>query len=186
MFDDPQIPKSGSLRPKNDPGWRLQVDSVMDAFRLAFPEIKYDVAWNIAALNGTAWRELSQRHVRLYGGLLRHRLIGIEACALLFAHETGHHYGGPPRDASYEWMSCECQADYWAARYGVRKAFDGRDVSVKATVLAGARQILAFECALSEVGIDWKNSEQDGCLDHSNPKERYQTFLRGAAEGFAE
>jgi hypothetical protein len=179
MFDDPALLKDGDLRLRNDFHWRARVDSIMDRFRRAFPEIKYDVAWNIRALNGTAWREISQRHVRLYGGLLSHRLIGIEACALLFAHETGHHYGGPPRDSIYEWMSCECQADFWAARHGVRIALGGNEAGAKRYVLAGAQQILKFERRLLQRGVERPDSRQGGCLDHGQPEDRYQTFLSG-------
>src|SRR6185312_4209612 len=179
MFDDPIPIEKGMLRSPNHRRWRTQVDAIMSQFRRAFPEIKYDVAWNVCLLNGSAWRKISERHVTLYGGLMRHRLIGIEAATLLFAHETGHHYGGPPRDAIYEWMSCECQADYWAARYGVRTALGGAETEIKRVVLAGARQILKFERHLMKLGghrLDWSSD----CLDHALPEVRYKIFLKAA------
>jgi len=153
-----------------------RANDVMSKFQFAFPSIEYDIAWNVDLLNGTAWRERSKRHVRLYGGLLRHKLIGLEACAVLFAHETGHHCGGPPRDIDYEWMSCECQADKWAAQIGVRLAIGNSDW--RRTVKEGANQILAFEESLADSGMDIANAEAErGCLDHATPRQRYDTFL---------
>lgn len=180
MFDDPIPIEKGMLRSPNDRRWYTQVDAIMSQFRRAFPEIKYDVAWNVCLLNGSAWRKISERHVTLYGGLLRHRLIGIEAATLLFAHETGHHYGGPPRDTIYEWMSCECQADYWAARYGVRAVLGGAETEVKRVVLAGARQILKFERHLMKLGVHRLERSGD-CLDHASPEIRYKIFLKAAS-----
>jgi hypothetical protein len=185
MFDDPPRLKRGALRPLNDRQWRADVSAVLDRFQRAFPEIEYDVAWNVRALNGVAWREPGQRHVRLYGGLVRHRLIGLEACALLLAHETGHHYGGPPRDSVYEWMSCECQADFWAARHGVRMAWGGNDAEARHQVTLGARQILAFERSMIDSGANWvrPNTGDADCLDHASPDDRYRIFTSGAGDG---
>jgi hypothetical protein len=149
---------------------------VMSRFQVAFPDIEYDIAWTVGLLNGTAWRELSKRHVRLYGGLLRHKLIGVEACAVLFAHETGHHYGGPPRDIDYNWMSCECQADKWAAQHGVRSAIG--DADWRRTVREGANQILAFEESLAESRIEIEDNDVvSDCLDHAPPRQRHNIFL---------
>jgi hypothetical protein len=93
---------------------------ILAKFQNAFPEISYDFDWLSDSANGMAWMEVSQRCVRVYGGLLRHKLLTKEALILVLAHETGHHYGGAPYDEHYKWMSTESQADYWAARIGVR------------------------------------------------------------------
>ena len=163
-------------RSRSDGAWIRCVDIVMRQFQLAFPDVEYDIAWTIDLLNGTAWRERSKLHVRLYGGLLRHRLIGVEACAILFAHETGHHFGGPPRDIDYGWMSCECQADKWAAQRGVRLAIG--DTDWRRTVKEGANQILAFEESLVESGAHFVEDElEPDCLDHASPQQRYKTFI---------
>ena len=157
MFSDQPNLRRNALRSKNDHKWTSASNALMKRFQSAFPEIEYDIAWNVDLFNGTAWREINQRHVRLYGGLLRHKLIGLEACALLFAHETGHHYGGLPRDVDYEWMTCECQADYWAARYGVRIALGS--TNSRTIVKLGAEQILAFEESMIKAGIEWATNE---------------------------
>lgn len=150
--------------------------AVMGKFQLAFPDIEYDIAWTVDLLNGVAWRERAKRHVRLYGGLLRHKLIGLEACAVLFAHETGHHYGGPPRDIDYSWMSCERQADRWAARKGVRLAMGEADW--RRIVKEGADQILAFEEKLMASGLEIADHDQkDGCLDYATPRQRHDIFV---------
>jgi hypothetical protein len=163
-------------RSRSDRAFLKHANAVMGKFRLAFPDIEYDIAWTVDLLNGTAWRERSQRHVRLYGGLLRHKLIGLEACAVLFAHETGHHYGGPPRDIDYNWMSCECQADRWAACKGVRLAMG--DTDWRRIVKKGADQILAFEQSLIDSGMEIADhGEEDGCLDHASPRQRYDIFI---------
>src|SRR5262249_24140839 len=141
--------------------------------------IKFDVAWNVCLLNGAAWRNMSQRHVTLYGGLLRHRLIGIEAATLLFAHETGHHYGGPPSDTIYDWMGCERQADYWAARYGVRAALGVSERETREIILVGARQILNFDQHLMTLGV-LRSDPSESCVNYASPELRYVNFLKAA------
>ena len=164
------------LRSRNDRAWMRRAGCVMSRFQSAFPDIEYDIAWTVDLLNGIAWRERSKRHVRLYGGLLRHKLIKLEACAVLFAHETGHHCGGLPRDVDYNWMSCECQADIWAAQHGVRLAMG--DADWRRTVREGAKQILAFEESLIESSMQFVPNETElDCLDHAPPRQRYRTLL---------
>jgi hypothetical protein len=180
LFGAPKLSRN-ALRPRRDQRWIQAVNAVMTRFQASFPEIKYDIAWEVDLLNGSAWRERAQRHVRLYGGILRHKLIGLEACALLFAHETGHHNGGAPRDIDYEWMTCECQADYWAARHGVRIAMG--DAEWRPIVERGAEQILSFEESMIEAGLEWATGDTSDldCLDHVSPHLRYKTFLSGLA-----
>lgn len=164
------------FRPRNDRAFLKRAMAVMSKFQVAFPEIEYDIAWSVNLLNGAAWRERTKLHVRLYGGLLRHKLIGLEACAVLFAHETGHHYGGAPKDNDYKWMSCECQADSWAARDGVRRAMG--DVDWRRIVKEGADQILAFEESIAEPEMAFADrGEPDDCLDHASPRDRHQLFM---------
>lgn len=178
LFDPLKLPRS-ALRSRHDRSWLDASNAVMRRFQATFPEITYDIAWEVDLLNGTAWREMKRRHVRLYGGILRHKLIGLEACALLFAHETGHHSGGPPRDSDYEWMTCECQADRWAARDGVRLAMGATDW--QQIVKKGAEQILAFEERMIEAGVEWPrdDSSELECLDHLSPRRRYANFISG-------
>lgn len=64
-----------------------------------------------------------RRHVRLYGGLARHRRLSVAGIAWVLAHETGHHLGGPPAHSHYFWLSSEERADEWAAIEGLKAAF---------------------------------------------------------------
>jgi hypothetical protein len=180
LFDPPLILRRGMLRPFGDTVWRRKVTAVMQRFRRAFPEIVYDIAWKADAPNGVAWRQISQPHVRLYGGLLRHRAIGLEAVALLFAHETGHHKGGPPRNRTYTWMTCERQADFWAARFGVAAAWEGDTAESQRQIVEGARQVLAFETAMIQLrNQQCENNHLRETEDYPTPKERFRIFMTG-------
>ena len=178
MFDLPAA-KKNMLRPRSNSSWQRQVEFVMQRFQRTFPEIVYDIAWKVDAPNGTAWKEISQRHVRLYGGLLRHKLINVEGVALLFAHETGHHYGGAPRDGTYTWMTCEAQADFWAARWGINAVWANDPKAARHQVLEGAKQLLKFETGMNEAGTEWPSGSRRprGCLEHSSPRQRYRIFM---------
>jgi len=179
MFDPPPSIPKGVLRARGDKAWQHKVAAVMKRFQQTFPEIVYDIAWDVDALNGVAWRQMSQAHVRLYGLLLRHRAIRLEGVALLFAHETGHHRGGPPRDKTYTWMTTERQADFWAARFGVRAVWANDSAEAKRQVIEGARQLLALETNVIEL-------DEAGCRsaqlshenrDHPLPTERFRIFM---------
>lgn len=179
MFDPPlNIPRR-MLRKRGDESWQRKVAAILKRFQRAFPEIAYDIAWDVDAFNGTAWREISQQHVRLYGGLLRHRSIRLEAIALILAHETGHHYGGPPRDNVYTWMTTERQADFWAAHVGVKAAWADDREEAKRQILLGARQLLTFEMTMIELADEEDRLRQlsRGDADHPLPSERFEIFM---------
>ena len=89
---------------------------LLDRFGKAFPEITYELFWESATVNAQAWRLGPDRYVRVYGGLVRHRTITKYGMALMLAHETGHHLGGPPYDPAMPWLTWQGQADHWAAR----------------------------------------------------------------------
>jgi hypothetical protein len=89
---------------------------LLDRFGEAFPEITYELFWESATVNAQAWRLGPDRYVRVYGGLVRHRAITKYGMALMLAHETGHHLGGPPYDPAMPWLTWQGQADHWAAR----------------------------------------------------------------------
>lgn len=169
--------RKGELRTIND-GWRSNVAGVVEKFSSAFPDIHFEAGWNVAAFNGQAWRERNAARVVLYGGLLRHKLLGIEAIALLFAHEAGHHLGGGRRDEIYTWMSCEREADIWASSRGVFTAWADDPERAVVIVAQGAKQILNFELRLRELSPP-RSAFEDECLAHSGPQERYDNFMRG-------
>jgi hypothetical protein len=76
---------------------RRRADALIKRFQAAFPIIHYDLFWETRLLNAQAFIDGRGRCVRLYGGLGRHREVGVEGLAFALAHETGHHLGGPPR-----------------------------------------------------------------------------------------
>ena len=100
--------------------------ALLDEFGGVFPEINYDLLWESPTINAQAWRVGSVRHVRVYGGLVRHAAITRPGLALVVAHETGHHLGGLPRDPEMRWMTWQGQADYWAARTAMPLVFGSR------------------------------------------------------------
>jgi hypothetical protein len=118
---------------------RSVIVGLLDRFGKAFPEITYELAWESATVNSQAWRLGSGRYVRVYGGLIRHPKMTSPGLALMLAHETGHHLGGPPYDPAMTWISWQGQADYWAANVGMKRVF-GPDAD--AMTLRGARQVV--------------------------------------------
>ena len=90
-----------------------------ERFRLRFPEIHYDLYWETRLMNAQAYIGEKGRSVRLYGGLGRHRQVGVEGVAFALAHETGHHLGGPPHHPFYTTISSEERATEWAMKDGV-------------------------------------------------------------------
>jgi Zn-dependent protease with chaperone function len=60
-------------------------------FPAAFPDITYDLLWESSSVNAQAWRLGKSKHVRLYGGLIRHPALDRAGLAVILAHETGHH-----------------------------------------------------------------------------------------------
>jgi hypothetical protein len=179
VFDPPLDVPRQMLRPRGDAAWQRKAAAVMKRFQCTFPEISYDIVWEVDAFNGVAWREISQPRVRLYGGLLRHRKIHLEGIALIFAHETGHHYGGPPRDNIYTWMSIERQADLWAAQTGIKAVWTHDHEEAKRQILLGARQILSFEMKMMELANEEYKREQStrGTNDHPLPSERFEIYM---------
>jgi hypothetical protein len=60
--------------------------------------------------------------------------------ALLLAHETGHHLGGPLYDPAIPWLSWQGQADYWAAAVGMQRVFGARALIM---TIQGAAELIA-------------------------------------------
>jgi hypothetical protein len=124
IFDD-ILPKGAvwselALWPKR------RADALLARFQATFPKIHYDIYWETRLMNAQAYIGAKGRCVRLYGGLGRHRKLGIEAIAFALAHETGHHLGGPPRHEFYTLLSSEERANEWAAETGLPMVFGDR------------------------------------------------------------
>jgi hypothetical protein len=121
LFD--RLLPSSLLRPETDVRRLRQCERLLGRFASAFPGIRYDILWESDTCNGQALLLEGARHVRLYGGLLRHKHVGIAGVAFTLAHETGHHVGGPPFHEYYPWLSSEAQADAWACQQGLALVF---------------------------------------------------------------
>ena len=96
---------------------------LMERFQVKFPELHYDLFWETRLMNAQAFLAPRGRCVRLYGGLGRHRDVGVEGLAFALAHETGHHLGGPPYHPYYSSLSSEERANEWAADVGLSIVF---------------------------------------------------------------
>lgn len=115
--------------------------NLLSAFGEAFPGVTYELVWNSSSINAQAWRLGPKRYVRVYGGLVRHPSMTKSGLALMVAHETGHHLGGPPYDPAMPWMTWQGQADFWAASVGMPRVYGPR---ARSMTLRGAREIVAL------------------------------------------
>ena len=113
-------------------------------FRARFPAIHYEIYWETRLMNAQAYIGEKGRSVRLYGGLGRHREVGVEGIAFALAHETGHHLGGPPHHPAYTMISSEERANQWAEETGLPLVFG--EVVARRFVRRG----------LAQLGAVWK------------------------------
>jgi Zn-dependent protease with chaperone function len=121
IFDD-LVPKE-EVWPADSHWSRRRADALIKRYQQTFPLIHYDLFWDTRLLNAQAFIGGRGRCVRLYGGLGRHRKVGIEGLAFALAHETGHHLGGPPRHPFYSSLSSERRASEWALTSGLPQVF---------------------------------------------------------------
>lgn len=121
IFDD--IVSQDDLWPI-DAHWPLRrVQALIERFQAKFPNLHYDLYWETGLMNALAFLGRDGRSVRLYGGLGRHRQVGVEGLAFALAHETGHHLGGPPYHPFYTSLSSEQRANEWAVEMGLSHVF---------------------------------------------------------------
>jgi hypothetical protein len=140
---------------------------LIDQFAKAFSAVEYDLLWDAPIVNAQAWRLGSVRRVTAYGGLVRHPAVTTCGLALVLAHETGHHLGGPPFDPDLRWPTWQGQADYWAATVGMPKVF-GREA--RRLTLRGAKQIGALH-------VEFSNEDNEPDI---MPQDRSAIFRAGA------
>ena len=144
-------------------------ESLLVRFAQAFPEITYELFWESPTINAQAWRLGSARYVRVYGGLVCHQAITKYGLALMLAHETGHHLGGPPCDPAMPWMTWQGQADYWAASIAMPIIWGPRACGA---TLRAAREILKLHRMLES---QFEDDEPD-----LSPDRRYCILCSGA------
>jgi hypothetical protein len=150
------------LRPATDPHQREWANGIVARFAVAFDDIAIDIAWNCDSLNAQAFRlGPTAAHVRVYGGLVRHRGIGPEGLALAIAHEIGHHKGGPPVSRYYQWLSTDRRADEWARTVGLPIVFG---TAAAAMAHAGADQLFGVLADLDSPGTSPRCETEQPCL----------------------
>lgn len=88
-------------------------------------KLKINRLWSNGTVNASATRQGKTRVLNMYGGLARHKAIGIEGMALVACHELGHHNGGAPKIAGFGrlWATNEGGADYFATGKCLRRYF---------------------------------------------------------------
>jgi hypothetical protein len=88
-------------------------------------KFKINRLWSNGTVNASAIRTGKTRVLNMYGGLARHKAIGIEGMALVACHELGHHSGGAPKISGYlgGWATNEGGADYYATGKCLRRFF---------------------------------------------------------------
>ena len=116
-------------------------------FAETFVGIDYDLLWDAQTINAQAWIFAESRHVTVCGGLVRHSAMTACGIALMLAHETGHHLGGPPLDPDLPWLTWQGQADYWAAKEGMPKVFGP---NARWYTLRGANEIEALHAEFQD------------------------------------
>jgi hypothetical protein len=121
IFDDIISPKL--VWPVEARWPRRRAEALIERFRARFPGIYYDIYWETRLMNAQAYIGPKGRSVRLYGGLGRHRQVGVEGVAFALAHEVGHHLGGPPHHRFYTTISSEERASEWAEETGLPTVF---------------------------------------------------------------
>ncbi len=122
----------------------LRANALLERFRRRFPEIFYDAYWETRLMNAQAYIGERGRCVRLFGGLGRHRQIGVEGIAFALAHETGHHLGGLPHHQFYTTISSEERANEWAEETGLPLVF-GKKVAQR-----------YIDCGTAQLAAVWK------------------------------
>lgn len=150
------------LRPATDPQQREWASEIVARFAVVFGDIAIDIAWNSDSLNAQAFRlSPTAAHVRVYGGLARHREVGPEGLALAIAHEIGHHKGGPPVSRHYHWLSTDRRADEWALTIGLPTVFGTAAADV---ARAGAEQLFGVLADLDSPGTSPRCEAEQPCL----------------------
>ena len=149
------------LRSPTDAERRRVTDEIVARFASIFGDVRIDVAWESDSLNAQAFRLGPAAHVRIYGGLARHRDIGSEGLALAIAHEIGHHKGGAPASRYFHWLSNDQRADEWARTVGLPVAF-GKAAADVASM--GADQLFGALADLATPGTAPRCEAEQPCL----------------------
>ncbi len=118
------LPKGTVLRPDTRLGvdglekgqFDAIIDKIENLYRPIFGKLGatlvVDRLWESEEANAFAFKNGSEWHVELHGGLARRSEVTLDAYALVICHEVGHHLGGFP--FTFSGMSNEGQSDFYA------------------------------------------------------------------------
>jgi hypothetical protein len=124
--DAKTIAARAPMRAFTDPLAQYWAEQLAIYYKYFYDEISFTVDWPSDDVNAYAWIEDDGlRRVDMKSGLVRTEALKVEALALIFAHEIGHHYGGPPLYPTGDHLSCEGQADFFGARNVMRRVWFG-------------------------------------------------------------
>lgn len=149
------------LRPATDAECRRTANEVVARFASIFGDVRIELAWESDSLNAQAFRLGPAAHVRIFGGLARHRDIGPDGLAVAIAHEIGHHKGGAPASRYFHWLSNDWRADEWARTVGLPAAFGDAAADV---ARAGADQLFGALADLAAPGTAPRCEAEEPCL----------------------
>jgi len=149
------------LRSATDSQSRKAVDGIVARFAVAFADVAIDIAWESDSLNAQAFRLGQVARIRIYGGLARHREIGVEGLGVALAHELGHHKGGAPVSRHYHWLSTDRRADEWARTVGLPAVFGQAAPDV---ARAGAEQLFGALADVVAPGTAPRCETEQPCL----------------------
>lgn len=138
--EEARLKAQDEMRSWNDPLSRQWTQYLLEQHAAFYPTVNYQLDWADDTVNAYAWVQNGQRFVAIKGGLVRHVALALEGIALVIAHETGHHFGGPPTFPGG--LSCEGQADYAGVRDVMRKIWFGDQYAKMA--LGGIAQMANF------------------------------------------
>jgi hypothetical protein len=94
------------------------LDTMLVDFRIAFPDLHFELRLNRRVVNAQAILLDGKRFVLIYGGLGLHPRLAENSLTFVFLHEAGHHLAAGPRLPFNLSLACDCVADNWAAGEG--------------------------------------------------------------------
>ena len=190
-----ETPLPDMLRTLDDTVTLQKAQQIEALFKGFYPEINFVLNWNDNTANAYARLDQGKRYVFMLGGLVRHKSIGWQGLALVYAHEVGHHVqnqlGILPKVNQLQRQVSKTEANQLSVRVELQAdCFAG----VWANQANQTKQILEpgdLEEALnaaSQIGDDRLQSQSKGYVvpdsfTHGSSAQRVRWFNRGVQSG---
>ena len=135
MLFSERLSKREMLEAK-DAGRKTLLDSLLNDFRNAFPDLVFELQLDFSIINAQAFVLGERRIVALYGGLALHPELGAEGLTFIILHEVGHHLANGCRSKRDPSLACECASDHWAVTAGTETLLQksGRSLRLRAAL----------------------------------------------------